>query len=170
MKLFVTVDENWAIGRGEALLAQIPGNQRFFERLTQGQTVIVGRKALELLPQGQPLYGRRYLVLSQNPAYRVKGAEVYGDMDSLLAAAKEAEQKGSQVFAGGGESIYRQLLPYCDTAYVTYVERSYDANRYFLNLEQSPDWTLSEESEEQTCFDITYYFRKYTRNTGTFSR
>lgn len=168
MKLFVTVDENWAIGKGEALPVQIPGNQRYFQRLTEGQTVVTGRKALQLLPQGQPLYGRRYLVLSANPAYRVKGAEVFADADSLLAVAEEAERSGSQVFVSGGESVFCLLLPYCDTAYVTYVEKTYDANRYFPNLDQSEEWELSEESEEQTCFDITYYFRKYTRKGGTF--
>lgn len=170
MKLFVTVDENWAIGRGEALPVQIPGNQRYFQRLTEGQVVVTGRKALQLLPQGQPLYGRRYLVLSGNPSYRVKGAEVFADADSLLAAAGEAEKNGCQVFVSGGESVFRLLLPYCDTAYVTYVEKAYDANRYFPNLEQSEEWELSEESEEQTCFDMTYYFRKYARRDGAFSQ
>ena len=163
MNIYVTVDENWAIGKGDAQLAQIPGNQRYFQGLTGGKTVVVGRKTLQAMPQGQPLYGREYMVLSQNPAYRVKGADVFADADALLLAAKEAEAAGREGFVCGGESVYRQFLPYCDAAYVTLIEKSYDADQHFPNLDRDEEWELSEESEEQTCFDITYYFRKYTR-------
>ena len=63
----------------------------------------------------------------------------------------------------GGESVVKALLPKCDTAYVLYIEKSYDANRFFENLDRSEGWELTEESDEQTYFDITYYFRKYER-------
>lgn len=63
----------------------------------------------------------------------------------------------------GGASVYEQLLPYCDTAYVTYIDYAYEADRYFPNLDKMSDWKLTEESEEQTYFDVEYYFRKYER-------
>jgi dihydrofolate reductase len=68
------------------------------------------------------------------------------------------------VFVCGGDSIYEQLLPYCDTVYVTFLEKLYDADRRFQNLDKSSEWQLLEESDEQSYFDITYYFRKYGRH------
>lgn len=161
MNIIVTVDEKWAIGKGDGLLTQIPGDQRNFQRLTMGGTVIMGRKTLQAMPQGQPLYGRKHLILSQNPSYQVKGAQVFDSVDALL---KEAEKfADADIYVCGGESVYRQLFPFCDTAYVTMIEKDYDADRYFPNLDGDEEWVLTEESDEQTCFDITYYFRKYER-------
>lgn len=161
MNIIVTVDENWAIGKGEGQLVQIPGDQRNFQNLTKGGVVVMGRKTLQGMPQGQPLYGRDHLILSENPDFKVKGAQVFASLEALL---QEAESRlDEEIFVCGGESVYKQLLPYCDTAYVTMIEKAYDANRYFLNLDKEEAWELTEESDEQTCFDITYYFRKYQR-------
>ena len=68
-----------------------------------------------------------------------------------------------QVFIIGGESIYRQFLPYCNECLITHFERAYDADAYFPNLEKDPVWELTEESEEQVYFDTTYTFRTYRR-------
>lgn len=167
MNIFVTVDENWAIGKRDKQLAQIPGNQRYFQNLTQGGIVVMGRKTLQAMPQGQPLYGRTTLILSENPAYRVKGTQVFASVEELL---RETEKlSGEDIYVCGGESVYRQLFEYCDTAYVTMIEKDYDADRYFPNLDRDDAWEATEESDEQTCFDITYYFRKYERKKQTFT-
>lgn len=55
------------------------------------------------------------------------------------------------------------MLPYVDTAYVTYIDFEYEADTKFPNLDNSKEWKLTEESEEQTYFDVEYYFRKYER-------
>ncbi len=51
----------------------------------------------------------------------------------------------------------------CDTAYVTKVDYSYEADAYFPNLDEDPKWKILEESEEQTYFDLEYRFLKYGR-------
>ena len=63
----------------------------------------------------------------------------------------------------GGASVYEQLLPYCDTAYITKVDYTYQADAYFPRLDEMENWTLTEDSEEQTYFDLEYYFQKYER-------
>lgn len=160
MNIIVMVDENWAIGRQEKQLIQIPGNQRNFDRLTMGGTLLMGRKTLQAMPQGQPLYGRSNVVLSENPAYQAKGVTVCATAEDFF---NRKEEFPGEIFVCGGERVYKEFLPYCDTVYVTFVEKSYDADRYFENLDKSSEWELLEESDEQTYFDITYYFRKYTR-------
>ena len=63
----------------------------------------------------------------------------------------------------GGESIYKQYMAQCDTVYVTWVDYEYRAESFFQNLDQSEDWTMVEESEEQTYYDLEYYVRTYAR-------
>lgn len=162
MNMIVTVDENWAIGKGEEMLTKIPAERRNTDRLTFGKTLIMGRKSLEALPQGQPLYGRETIILSSNSSYSVKGTTVAHSLVELKKLL--ADKKSEDVYVYGGESVFRELLPWCDTAYVLYIEKAYDANRYFENLDQNENWELTEESEEQTYFDMTYYFRKYEKS------
>ena len=67
------------------------------------------------------------------------------------------------IFVVGGGSVYELLLPYCDTVYVTRIDMEYQADTFFLDLDQDPAWELTEESEEQTCFDIEYRFTVYKK-------
>ncbi len=164
MNIIVTVDENWAIGKRDKTFVQIPGNQRFLQRQTAGKTVVMGRKTLQAMPQGVPMYGCENLVLSQNPGYNVKGAKTLHSKEELLAEVEKLPTE--DVYVVGGESIYKMLFDLCDTVYVTMVEKTYDADRYFENLDSHPDWEMTEESDEQTYFDITYYFRKYERRNS----
>ncbi len=164
MNIIVTVDENWAIGKKDKIFVQIPGNQRYLQQMTAGKTVVMGRKTMQALPQGIPMYGCENIVLSQNPDFKGKGAKVVRSKEELLAALNGVPTK--DVFVTGGESVYKMLFDMCDTVYVTMVEKAYDADRYFENLDRHPDWVMTEESDEQTYFDITYYFRKYERHNS----
>lgn len=164
MNLIVTVDENWAIGKGEKQLVQIPAVQRHLQQLTVGGIIVMGRKTLQAMPQGQPLYGRDNIILSSNRRFSVKGAKTVHALEELKEELAGAEQ--NDIYVCGGDRVYKQLLPYCDTAYVTMVEKSYAADIYLENLDKSGEWELAEESDEQTYFDITYYFRKYRRIGG----
>ena len=60
-------------------------------------------------------------------------------------------------------SVYRQLLPYTETVYVTKIDRSYQADAYFPNLDENPDFLCEEKSEEYAYFDLTYHFLTYKR-------
>lgn len=161
MNLIVAVDENWAIGNKNELLISIPADHKFFRQETTGKVVVLGRKTLETFPQGLPLKNRTNIIMSTNRNYQVKDAVVVHDLDELLAElSKYADQ---DVYVVGGESIYRLLLPYCDTAHVTKIDHAYEADAYFPNLDEMPEWRITADSEEQTYFDITYHFFKYER-------
>ena len=67
------------------------------------------------------------------------------------------------IFVIGGGSVYEMMLPYCNTVYVTKIDFAYQADTYFPNLDEMPEWEMTEESEEQTCFDIEFAFTKYER-------
>ena len=161
MNLIVAVDRDWSIGKDGRLLVRIPADQQLFMRETTGKTAIMGRKTLESLPGGLPLAKRENIVLSKDESFRVKGASVARTVEEALELVKDKNPR--DVFVIGGESIYRQFLPYCQTAHVTWIDYRYDADTRFPNLDEEPGWRLAQESEEQTYFDLCYYFRRYER-------
>lgn len=162
MNIIVAADDNWAIGNKNELLITIPADHRLFRQETEGKVVVYGRKTLSTFPQGMPLPGRTNMILSANPAYQVKGAQVVHDLEELFEKLKKYDTES--VYVIGGESVYRQLLPYCRVAHVTRIHESYQADAHFPNLDEMPEWKLTADSEEQTYFDVTYHFLKYEKS------
>lgn len=163
MNLIVAVDENWAIGNKNELLIRIPADHKNFRQETTGKVVVLGRKTLETFPQGLPLKNRTNIIMSTTPSYQVKDAVVVHSVEELLEELKQYDTQ--DVYIVGGESIYRQMLPYCDVAHVTKIDHAYEADAFFPNLDEDPDWQITADSEEQTYFDITYHFLKYERKS-----
>ncbi len=161
MNLIVAVDENWAIGNKDRLLVSIPKDHKMFREETTGKVVVLGRKTLETFPQGQPLKNRTNFILSRDPGYQVKDAVIVHSVEELLERLKAYDSK--DVYIIGGESVYRQMLPYCDTAIVTKIAHVFEADTYFPNLDEAPDWKLTAEGDEETYFDLEYQFVKYER-------
>ena len=160
MNIIVNADKNWAIGKNNSLLVRIPADMKYFRQMTEGNIVVMGRKTLESFPQGRPLANRVNIVISHNPDYQVKDAIV---VHSVEEAMQECKKHEGEVFVIGGESIYRQLLPYCNKAYITKSDHAYDADTYFTNLDEDPDWQMTKISDEQTYFDLEYVFTIYER-------
>ena len=161
MKAILSADRNWGIGNGNKLLVSIPADMKFFRQTTTGKVVVMGRKTLESFPNGQPLKNRTNIVLTSNPDYKVKDAVIVHSKEELL---KTLEQYDSEnIYIIGGESIYRMMLPYCDTVFVTKIDRAFQADTFFPNLDEMEEWQMTEEGEEQTCFDLEFRFTKYER-------
>lgn len=161
MNMIVAVDENWAIGNKGGLLVQIPSDQKYFREATKGKVVVMGRKTLATLPQGQPLAGRTNIILTRNKDLRVKGAILAHSIEELMDILQDYASE--DIFVIGGEEIYNQMLPFCDTVHVTKIDFSYEADAHFPNLDKMQDWQLTGDSDEQTYFDLAYYFYKYER-------
>ena len=161
MNIIVAADKNWAIGKNNKLLVSIPQDMKFFRETTTGKVVVMGRKTLESFPGGQPLKKRVNIVLTSDKNYHVNGADIVHSIDALLEELKK--YPAEDIYVIGGESIYRQLLPYCDKAYVTKIEHAYDADTFFPNLDKDPQWRMTKTSDEQTYFDLEYEFTIYER-------
>lgn len=161
MNLIVAVDENWGIGNKNELLVRIPADMKFFRQETTGKVVVLGRKTLETFPQGLPLKNRTNIILSSNPSYQVKDAIVVHSAEELLVELKNYEEE--DIYIIGGESVYKQMLPYCKVVHVTKIDHAYEADAHFPNLDEDPAWEITADSDEQTYFDITYHFLKYER-------
>lgn len=161
MNLIVAVDKNWGIGYNNKLLVSIPADMKFFRQMTSGKVVVMGRKTLESFPNGLPLKNRVNIVLTQNKNYQAKGAVVLHSLEEVLETLKKYPSE--DIYVIGGETIYRQLLPYCNAAYVTKINHAYEADAFFPNLDENNEWVVTQESEEQTYFDLEYTFVKYER-------
>ncbi len=161
MKLIVAVDANWGIGCKNELLVRIPSDQRMFREKTTGNVVVMGRKTLESFPGGRPLKDRVNIVLTKEDRESIDGEVIVHSMEEAMEEIKKYPEES--IYIIGGETIYRQFLPYCDEAYVTKIEHKYEADAHFPNLDADAEWKLAEESEEQTYFDIAYTFSKYVR-------
>lgn len=161
MNLIAAVDENWAIGNKNQLLVSIPADMKFFRETTVNKVVVMGRKTLESFPGGQPLKKRTNIVLTRDKNYKVKDAIVVHSVEALLEELKKYDEE--EIYVIGGDSIYRQMLPYCKLAHITRIHHAYEADTYFPNLDEMEDWEMTGISDEQTYFDLEYEFVRYER-------
>ena len=159
--MIASADRNWGIGYQNELLTRIPSDMKFFRSKTIGNVIVMGRKTLESFPNGLPLKQRTNIVLTSKKDYQVKGAVLVHSVEELLEELKKYQEE--EIYVIGGESVYRQLEPYCDTAYITRIDHAFQADTYFPNLDASEEWELTETSEEHTCFDLEYVFTCYKR-------
>ena len=161
MNLIAAVDRNWGIGNKGKLLVSIPEDMKFFRQMTTGNVVIMGRNTLQSFPNGLPLKNRVNVVITRDQSFQAKEAVIVHSIEEVIL--KTEWYRPEDVYVIGGASIYEQMLNECDTAYITYIDYSYEADAYFPNLDAREEWILEEESEEKTYFDVEYYFRKYVR-------
>ena len=161
MKAILSADKNWGIGYKNKLLVSIPSDMKFFRQTTTGRVVVMGRKTLESFPGGLPLKNSTNIVLTGNRGYSVKDAVIVHTYDELREELKKYDT--DDVYVIGGESVYRMLLPECDTVLVTKIDRAFQADTFFPDLDTMDEWEMTEEGEEQTCFDLEFRFTKYER-------
>ena len=158
MELIVAVYDDWGIGKDGTQPVALSADRKFFRETTRGATVIVGRRTVEDFPGQKPLPGRRNIMLTRQKT-DFPGFEVAASPE--IAAAMCQNERAMVI---GGGSIYRQMLPLCDTAYVTKIHTAVDSDTFFPNLDANEDWTLAEvlqSGEENGIFyEMCLYKRK----------
>lgn len=160
MNCIAAVDSKWGIGMDNSLLFHIPQDMRLFKEKTIGNTVIMGRNTLMSLPDRKPLANRRNIVLSTSLSE--KDFIVCRNLKSLFEKIKSYDS--GELFVIGGEQIYKLLLPYCSTAYITRVNAEKPANKFFQNLDLCENWEMTFKGERQIYNGIEFCFCEY-RNT-----
>lgn len=158
MDLIVAVYDDWGIGCGGTQPVALSADRKFFRQTTRGAAVIAGRKTVADFPGGQPLPGRENIVLSGS----VKELSGFTVCESVPRAVELGQEK-EKCFVIGGGSVYRQLLPYCENAYVTKVHVTPESDTFFPNLDESPDWKLAQVLQSGEENDIAYEMCLYTR-------
>lgn len=159
MELIVAVYDDWGIGRDGTQPIALSADRKFFRRMTKGCLVLAGRRTVEDFPGGKPLPGRVNVVLSRG-GWEREGFTTCRSPQEALTMAGEA----ARAMVIGGGSVYRQMLPHCDTAYVTKVHASPASDTFFPNLDRDPDWYLAEQlqsgEEEGIAYEMVVYRRR----------
>lgn len=162
MNLIVACDRNFAIGNNGKLLCNLPEDMRNFKDKTSGKVVIMGRKTAESLPNKKPLKNRRNIILTRNKEKLLPDFEYANGLANLLTLL--ANEKDEDVWVIGGGEIYKLLLPYCNTLYITEIDEIFSADTYFINYKSKREWIECKRSKTMYNNDkIPYSFVEYKR-------
>ena len=159
MDAIVAVYDDWGIGRDGTQPIALSVDRKFFREMTRGAMVIAGRRTVGDFPGQKPLPGRVNIMISGS-GVEIPGFTLCTSPEAAAEVAKEAER----AFVIGGGTIYRQMLPMCDRAIVTKVHITPESDTWFPNLDQMPDWELSEvlQSGEENgiAYEMCLYKKK----------
>ena len=159
MELIVAVYDDWGIGKDGTQPIALSADRKFFRETTKGATVIVGRKTLADFPGGRPLPNRVNVVLTRQNI-EIPDVVVCHSPEEAVELAKTAQR--AMVIGGG--SIYKQMLPYCDTAYITRIHTRPESDTFFPNLDADPQWKLAKVLQSGEENGITFEMHLYKRN------
>lgn len=159
MELIVAVYDDWGIGKDGTQPIALSADRKFFREMTKGAMVIAGRRTIADFPGKKPLPGRVNVALTRANA-EIPGFTVCGSPEEAMELAKNAER--AMVIGGG--SIYKQMLPHCDIAYITKVHCTPNSDTFFPDLDADPAWTLDEilhsGEENGIGYEMCRYIRK----------
>ncbi len=157
VSLIAAVATNGVIGRDNDLPWSLPADQRLFQKLTMGHTLVIGRRTWESF--AKPLPGRRIVVVTRRPGWRPEGLpegiEVAASLDEALARARAAGD--TEAFVAGGTEIFREALPQADRIYLTRVEAEVPGDTYFPDFEVV-GWKIVEEEHHEADADHSFPF------------
>lgn len=128
---------NGCIGKDNKLPWYLPGDLKYFKRVTLGKPIIMGRKTWESLKG--PLPGRTNIVISRDADYIAEGAKTVQTLDQALALASDValiDGVEEAVIIGGAE-IYRLALEAVQRLYVTEVHAVVEGDAFFPELDGS---------------------------------
>ena len=161
LSIIAALDEQGGIGLRNQIPWHLPDDLRRFKQLTMGHHLILGRKTYQSI--GGPLPGRKMIVLSRNPGYKLAGSQVVSSLKDALAAAREAGE--NEVFVIGGGEIYQKALPLADRMYLTRVHTSSQADVFFPQYE-ADNWlriceqSFPEDQDNPIGYTFSFLIRK----------
>ncbi|NLP49133.1 dihydrofolate reductase [Bacillus sp. RO1] len=157
ISIIVATDKNNLIGKDNDLPWRIPADLAYFKQVTQGNTIVMGRKTYESI--GKPLPNRRNIVLSRQD-YHADGCETFHSIEEVV----NMDEEGKELFIIGGAHIFKEALPFADYLYLTFIDEEFEGDTYFPEVNEK-DWDLisSEKGIKDEKNPYDYYFKKYKR-------
>jgi len=151
ISIIVAIASNQAIGKDNQLLWHIPEDLKRFKRLTTGHTIVMGKRTFESLPL-RPLPNRRSIVITDIPGEEIEGCVMAYSIEDAISKMEAGEEN----FIIGGGSVYRQFLPLADKLYLTLVEKEFEADTFFPDI-QWDEWNIQlQEENDSEQFKYTY--------------
>ncbi len=132
MNIIASVDKNRGIGSNGDLLVHISEDLKNFKKMTTGNSIIMGRKTLDSFKGGKPLPNRENIVITREKDFSKEGVIVYNSIEKLL---EDIDIDDDKYFVVGGGQIYKQLIDYCNTLYLTLIDETFEADTFFPEYE-----------------------------------
>lgn len=160
----VAVSKNYVIGQNNSLPWSLPADMAYFQKVTMGHNIIMGRKNFE--SEGGILSGRTNIIITSQPDYNVDGGIVAHSMNEALDICRENHEE--EAFIIGGGEIYKQSLDMVDRIYITIIDVEIEGDVYYPKI-NFDDWNILSKRyykhDQENVFDHTYYIlERKTKN------
>jgi dihydrofolate reductase len=159
--LIAALAKNNVIGKNGEIPWKIKEDMKHFKNITQNYPVIMGRKTYESIIRTlkHPLPNRRNMIISKNPDFKPDGVEVYNNLSFAIDVAKNYRNK---VFIIGGENIYRQTMDIADRLEITHINRDFEGDSFFPEIDLKKWQPIYKESHFQDKLEFTFstYLRR----------
>lgn len=152
ISIIVAMASNRVIGLNNKMPWHLSADLKRFKKITLGFPVLMGRKTFESI--GRPLPGRTNIVLSRNARYSQEGCLVVNDIETAL---KIACQNAEIIFVIGGSALYETLLPYADTLYITLINKVFDGDAFFPQIDFKY-WTETSREDVDNDPDVLFSY------------
>lgn len=162
MNIIVAVDKNMGIGCNGNLLARIPEDMEFFKKTTLNKIVLMGHSTFISLPNSKALSGRTNIILTREKGLSYPGAIICNSIKDFSLKARSFNTE--DIFVIGGQAIYEQFLPFCEYIYMTKIDKTFKADRFFPDIDKLPEWECIEENNDIWGNDIKARLYKYKNN------
>lgn len=159
----LNADLKFGIGKRNGLLFSLPLDMKFFRETTKGHVVAMGENTLLSFPGSKPLKNRTNIVLSSDASHNYEGVINVHSFEEFLTIINQYSQN-EDVFIIGGASIYAQTLPYVDKVLLTRVYADGEAEVFFPNLDENPNFEIVHKEEPLMDGDIKIQFLTYVNN------
>lgn len=158
MNFIVAVSADFAIGKGNRLLFNLPKDLAYFKEHTLNKVVVMGDKTYYSLPK-RPLPKRTTIVMTLDPEFNEEGVTAVHSLPELGEVLKQYDSK--DVWVCGGASIYNLLMDYCEYGYITKVQKIVEADTYINNVDKKQNWKVVSKGEKQEENGLEYSFDVY---------
>lgn len=161
LSIIAAVAENNAIGKDNKLIWHLPEDLKRFKKITNGKTIIMGRKTFESL--GRILPNRKHIILCNDMKMEIQSndVEIVENVENL----KKYIDNEKEYFVIGGATIYKILMPVCKKLYITKIHQNFDGDVFFPEIDEK-DWDIIEieqgKKDENNPFNYEYitYIKK----------
>jgi dihydrofolate reductase len=149
------------LGKENTLLWNLPSDMRYFRKMTNGHTVIMGRKTYESI--GKALPGRNNIVITKDTTYTTGDTDVVHSIDEAIELAKKISVH-DDIYIIGGAQIYTQAIPYVERLYITQVDATFPmADTFFPAIDPHLFAEVSREKhtkDDQHAYDYDFVVYK----------
>ena len=153
ISIIVAIAKNGVIGDKNTLLWHLREDMIHFRTITSGHPVVMGRKTYDSI--GRPLPKRTNVVITRDTELQIEGCT----MAHSLTEAVELFDSSEEVFIIGGAQIYNQAMPLADRLYLTIIDKEYEGDSSFPEIDYNSWRQIScEKFERGEAFEYPFSF------------